>query len=209
MRPADTQFGRLVPAVGEAIGPLRRSLRRFARDVGAPIATQARVALGFSEACTFLFQGSAGDDARPGVLAVEASARDDALVVRVLSRSRTLHPMLERDGCRLTLPLVAQMADDVVIEHRRDTDGSAITMRFDLPGAVADAGGSSRGQHREPRGADPERHPHRRAVPDVTTELQRAAQSERPERLEGEVQDHVADHARTVRPASASDVKAP
>jgi anti-sigma regulatory factor (Ser/Thr protein kinase) len=209
MGPADTQFERLFPAVGEAIGPLRRSLRRFARDAGAPIGTQARVALGFSEACTFLLPPSAGDDARPGVLAVEASVRDDVLVVRVLSRTRTVHPMLERDGCWLALPLIAQMADDVVIEHRRNADGSAITMRFDLPGAVTGAGASSRGQHREPRGAEPERDPHRRAVPDVRTDLQRAAEPERAERLQREVQDHVGDHARTVRPARASDVRAP
>jgi hypothetical protein len=57
MRPAETRFERLFPAAGEAIGPLRRSLRRFARDAGAPVTTQARVALGFSEACTFLFPG--------------------------------------------------------------------------------------------------------------------------------------------------------
>ena len=202
MRPADTRFERLFPAAGEAIGPLRRSLRRFARDAGAPVTTQARVALGFSEACTFLFPAG-GDDGRPDVLAVEASARDDALLVRVLSRSRIVRPMLERDGCGLALPLIAQMADGVLVEHRQNAAGSAITMRFDLPRR------SSRGEHREPRGAEPERDPHRRAVPDVTTELQRAAQPERPERLQGEVQDDVAEHAGTVRPPRASDVRAP
>jgi hypothetical protein len=109
------------------------------------------------------------------------------------------------------------MADGVVIEHRQDAVGRAITMRFDLPGrsgadqarAVANAGRSSRGQHRQPGRADPERDPHRRAVPDVTTELEGAAKPERPERLQGEVQEDVAEHARTVRPSTAWDVRAP
>jgi anti-sigma regulatory factor (Ser/Thr protein kinase) len=106
MVPAENRFERLIPAVGEAVGPLRRSLRRFARDVGAPTGTQARVALGFSEACTLLFPSS-GDDGRPPVLAVEAIAMDRALVVRVLSRSRIVQSFLERDGYWLALPLIA------------------------------------------------------------------------------------------------------
>ena len=82
---------------------------------------------------------------------MEARARANTLVVRVLSRTTPVGPLLERDGYRLTLPLIAQMADDVVVERRRDAAGSAITMRFDLPEpgpvghAVADAGALDRG----------------------------------------------------------------
>ena len=90
------------------------------------------MALAFSEACTFLLPPPGDDDARPAVLAVEASVRADALLVRVLSRSRAVPPVLERDGYWLSLPLIAQLADDVMIGHRQDAAGSAITMRFAL-----------------------------------------------------------------------------
>jgi hypothetical protein len=79
---------------------------------------------------------------------VQASARNDAVVVRVLSRSRSLLPALDRDGYSLAVPLIAHVSDGLVIEHRQGGAGSAIAMRFELaarrgaPGARADACGA-------------------------------------------------------------------
>lgn len=131
MKYADAQFERMFPATEEALGTLRRSLRRFARDLGASAATQARIALGFSEAVAVLLPRAA-DDAEPAVLAVQASVEGEAVSVRVLSRSRTLHPAFERDGYALAVPLIAQVADGLIVQHRRGGRGCAIAMRFDL-----------------------------------------------------------------------------
>jgi anti-sigma regulatory factor (Ser/Thr protein kinase) len=120
----------MVPASAEAVGPLRRALRRFARDHGAASEVQARVALAFSESCGLLV-ASATDEAT-AVLIVHAHHADGTLVLHVMSRGAKLRPVLQPAGAALALPLLLHVCDDVVIEHRDGAAGSVITMHFDL-----------------------------------------------------------------------------
>ena len=120
----------MVPASAEAVGPLRRALRRFARDHGAASEVQARAALAFSEACGLLVAGAS--EAASAVLVVQAHVADGTLVLRVMSRGVTLRPLLQPAGAALALPLLSQVCDDVAIERRDGAPGSVITMRFHL-----------------------------------------------------------------------------
>jgi anti-sigma regulatory factor (Ser/Thr protein kinase) len=122
------QYKRMVLASAEAVGPLRRALRRFARDHGASSATQAHVAFAFSEACGVLLGVGPGDG--PGVLVVDAQAHDGELVVRVLNRIEADRPAPEPEVTGFGLPLMAHVCDSLAIEQRSDASGTAITMRF-------------------------------------------------------------------------------
>jgi anti-sigma regulatory factor (Ser/Thr protein kinase) len=118
----------MVLASAEAVGPLRRALRRFARDHGASSAAQAHLALAFTEACGLLLGARPGGE--PGVLVVDAQAHDGELVVRVLNRIEPDRPPLEPQVTGFGWPLMAHVCDSLAIEQRSDASGTAITMRF-------------------------------------------------------------------------------
>src|SRR4051794_41863456 len=98
MATLSSRFDRMVPAAPDAIGPLRRELRRFARTHGAPADVQAAVALAFSEACTSVVRPDADPLGDPGPLMVQARVRDDELVVRVAHSGRGARPVGHEGG---------------------------------------------------------------------------------------------------------------
>ena len=93
------RFDRMVPAAPDAVGSLRRELRRWARRQGASPATQASVALAFSEA-GFLrasrMHAASSRDAEDARAFVRYLARRRAIADEVEFRVAT--PRLVREG---------------------------------------------------------------------------------------------------------------
>jgi anti-sigma regulatory factor (Ser/Thr protein kinase) len=131
-------YERMVPADAECVGPLRRALRHFARANGASPELQARVALAFSEACRLLL-GDSGSNV--GVLIVQATLTERALVVRVADRGPGVRPPAVEADANFALPMIAQVCDQLTVEHRNEAPGMALTMTFvfsrsPLPGEI-------------------------------------------------------------------------
>ena len=122
----------MVPAEPDAIGPLRRQLRRWARRQGAPAAVQANVALAFSEACTAVIGPAPSDARRGGPLILEAWTAGDELRVRVSHRSRGTREPSAGMGYGFALALIAQVCDDFEVRRREDRPGTAFEMSFSL-----------------------------------------------------------------------------
>jgi anti-sigma regulatory factor (Ser/Thr protein kinase) len=131
-----TRFDRMVPAAPDAIGALRRELRRWARRQGASAATQANVALAFSEACTSMIGPEQPSDGEPGPLMLEAWVDDDELDVRVSHRSRGVpspSPPAEM-GYGFGLALITRICDRFEVRRRDEQPGTALLMVFRLEG---------------------------------------------------------------------------
>jgi Histidine kinase-like ATPase domain len=128
---AGARFDRMVPAAPDAIGALRRELRRWARRQGASPPVQANVALAFSEAATSII----GPDAprqgarATGPLVVQASVDGGELRVHVLHRSRGAAVGL---GYGFGLALLARICDRFEVRRRDDRPGTALLMVFSL-----------------------------------------------------------------------------
>jgi anti-sigma regulatory factor (Ser/Thr protein kinase) len=136
------RFDRMVPAAPDAIGALRRELRRWARRQGASPATQANVALAFSEACTSVVAPDTPSDGEPGPLMVEAWVEDDELDVRVSHRSRGAPSPPAEVGYGFGLALIARICDRFEVRRRGERPGTALLMVFRL--------GRATGPEREP-----------------------------------------------------------
>lgn len=128
----------MVPAEPDAVGPLRRQLRRWARHQGAPAAVQANVALAFSEACTAVI-GPNPADARDGPLILEAWTTGDELRVRVSHRSRGRPAPSAAVGYGFALALIARVCDHFEVDRRDDRPGIAFEMTFSLERSPAPA----------------------------------------------------------------------
>jgi anti-sigma regulatory factor (Ser/Thr protein kinase) len=76
----------MVPAAPDAVGALRRALRRWAREQGASPSLQANVALAFSEAATSMIGPDARRERSLDPLSVEAWIDGDDLHLHVLRR---------------------------------------------------------------------------------------------------------------------------
>jgi anti-sigma regulatory factor (Ser/Thr protein kinase) len=127
------RFDRMVPAAPDTIGALRRELRRWARRQGASAATQASVALAFSEACTTIIGPAAPRDGRPGPLMVQAWVEDSALGVRVSHRSRGApSPPGAEVGFGFGLALITRLCERFEVRRRDDRPGTAFLMVFML-----------------------------------------------------------------------------
>lgn len=129
----------MVPAEPDAIGPLRRQLRRWARRQGAPAAVQANVALAFSEACTAIIGPDPADAPGDGPLILEAWRAGDELRVRVSHRSRGTPSPPAEVGYGFALALIARVCDHFEVHRRKDRPGTAFEMRFSLEGSPAPA----------------------------------------------------------------------
>lgn len=128
----------MVPAEPDAIGPLRRELRRFARAHGASASVQAAVALAFSEACTSIVRPSAGRDGeQPGPLMLQSSVDGDELRVRVSHRSSGVPAPPGETGYGFGLALIARVCDRFEVRRREDRPGTALLMTFSLEQAPA------------------------------------------------------------------------
>jgi anti-sigma regulatory factor (Ser/Thr protein kinase) len=126
------RFDRMVPAAPEAIGPLRRKLRRLARASGATAEVQAAVALAFSEACTSVVRPDADPLGDPGPLVVRADVRDGDLVVRVAHARRGALPVRPEAGYGFGLAMIGSLCDRFEVRDRDGRPGKEIEMRFRL-----------------------------------------------------------------------------
>ena len=127
---AGARFDRMVPAVPDAVGALRRELRRWARRRGASPTVQANVALAFSEACTSIIGADGPRDPEQGPLIVQAWAAGDELRLRVSHRSRGVPtPGI---GYGFGLALITRVCDSFEVRRRDDRPGTALMMAFSL-----------------------------------------------------------------------------
>jgi anti-sigma regulatory factor (Ser/Thr protein kinase) len=130
------RFDRMVPAAPEAIGPLRREVRRFARAHGASADVQAAAALAFSEACTSLVRPDADPLGDPGPLVVQASVQDDQLLVRVAHAGRSA-PLAQGVGFGFGLALISHLTERFEVRDRVGRPGKDLDMTFRLERAPA------------------------------------------------------------------------
>jgi anti-sigma regulatory factor (Ser/Thr protein kinase) len=122
----------MVPAAPDAIGALRRELRRWARREGASPPVQANVALAFSEACTMIIGPEGRREEPPGPLMVQASVRDDELRLRVSHGARGVPSPPVGVGYGFGLALMARICDRFEVRRREDRPGTALLMAFTL-----------------------------------------------------------------------------
>jgi anti-sigma regulatory factor (Ser/Thr protein kinase) len=137
MATRSSRFDRMVPAAPDAIGPLRREIRRFARAQGAAADVQAAVALAFSEACTSVVHPDADPLGDPGPLIVRALAREDELVVRVAHARRGAPPVRADAGYGFGLALINQLCERFEVHDRHGRPGKELEMAFRLEPAPA------------------------------------------------------------------------
>src|SRR3954466_6002434 len=124
------RFDRMVPAAPDAVGALRRELRRWARRQGASPAVQSNIALAFSEACTSIIGADGPRDPAEGPLMVQASVTADELRVRVSHRSRGVPSGPDGVGYGFALALMARLCDRFEVRRRDDRPGTALLMAF-------------------------------------------------------------------------------
>jgi anti-sigma regulatory factor (Ser/Thr protein kinase) len=131
------RLDRMVPAAPDAIGPLRRELRRFARAHGASADVQASVALAFSEACASVVNPRADPLGDPGPLIVRARARGGELVVRVAHARRDAPPVRAEAGYGFGLALISSVCERFEVRDRPGRPRKEIEMCFTLRRAPA------------------------------------------------------------------------
>jgi anti-sigma regulatory factor (Ser/Thr protein kinase) len=127
-----SRFDRMVPAAPDAIGPLRRGLRRFARAHGASAEVQAAVALAFSEACTSIVRPDADPLGDPGPLIVQARVRDRVLLVRVAHSGRGTRSVAEDGGIGFAMAVISHVSETFEVRDREDRPGKDLEMTFSL-----------------------------------------------------------------------------
>jgi anti-sigma regulatory factor (Ser/Thr protein kinase) len=122
----------MVPVAPDAIGALRRELRRWSRRQGAAPPVQASVALAFSEACAMIIGPGGPGEEPPGPLMVQASVRGDELRLRVSHRSRGVPSPPVGVGYGFGLALMARICDRFEVRRRENRPGTALLMAFTL-----------------------------------------------------------------------------
>jgi len=127
------RFDRMVPAAPDVVGSLRRELRRWARRQGASPATQASVALAFSEAGTSISAAAshpAGREPRP--LMVQAWVEDDELGLRLSHPSQRVSRPQADIGHGFGLAIIARVCERFEVRRRDERPGTAWLMIFRL-----------------------------------------------------------------------------
>jgi anti-sigma regulatory factor (Ser/Thr protein kinase) len=122
----------MVPAAPDAIGALRRQLRRWARRQGASPRVQANVALAFSEAAASIIGAGGPRDPAEGPLMVQAWVDDDELHLRVSHRSRGVPSPSGGVSYGFGLALITRICDQFEVRRRDDRPGTALLMAFSL-----------------------------------------------------------------------------
>jgi anti-sigma regulatory factor (Ser/Thr protein kinase) len=132
MAATTARFDRMVPAVPDAIGALRRQLRRWAREQGASPPVQANVALAFSEACTSVVGREPEGDEERGPLMLQAWTEEDELFVCVSHRARGVPSPPTDVGYGFGLALIARLCERFEVRRRDGRPGTALLMAFRL-----------------------------------------------------------------------------
>jgi len=125
-------FDRMVPAAPDAVGSLRRELRRWARRQGASPATQASVALAFSEAATSIIGEAPAGGGQPRPMMLEAWIDGDELSVRVSHPSQRVSRPAADVGHGFGLAIIARVCDRFEVRRRAERPGTAWLMIFRL-----------------------------------------------------------------------------
>jgi len=126
------RFDRMVPAAPDAVGSLRRELRRWARRQGASPATQASVALAFSEAATSIIGEAPASGGQPRPMMLEAWIDGDELSVRVSHPSQRVSRPAADIGHGFGLAIIARVCDRFEVRRRAERPGTAWLMTFRL-----------------------------------------------------------------------------
>jgi anti-sigma regulatory factor (Ser/Thr protein kinase) len=126
------RFDRMVPAAPDAVGSLRRELRRWTRRQGASPATQASVALAFSEAATSIIGEAPRAEGQPRPLMLEAWIDGDELSVRVSHPSKRVSRPQADVGHGFALAIIARVCERFEVRRREERPGTAWLMIFRL-----------------------------------------------------------------------------
>jgi anti-sigma regulatory factor (Ser/Thr protein kinase) len=131
------RFDRMAPAAPDNVGALRRELRRWARRQGASPATQANIALAFSEACTSILGPDVPREGVDGPLMLQAWRDRDAgeIGVQVSHGSRGGKSPPVGVGYGFGLALIARICDRFEVRRRDERPGTSVLMTFSLESA--------------------------------------------------------------------------
>jgi serine/threonine-protein kinase RsbW/stage II sporulation protein AB (anti-sigma F factor) len=124
-------FRRALPAVPASVTELRHALTDFvaAAGIGEPVLTSVKLAV--SEAVTNAVVHAYVGAPRPGEVRVHACVRDDEVFVAVSDDGCGMVPRLDSPGLGVGLPLIAQRADTLDIEHGSG-GGTELRMTFQI-----------------------------------------------------------------------------
>ena len=152
-----------LPAAAASVPEARRAVVELTERLGASPATVADVALAVSEACTNVVMHAYREHERPGVLHVEASAREGVLEVVVSDEGGGLRAREDSPGLGMGMALMAAVASSLQLDH----DGAATRVHLtfelglgdadeELPGGVEPGGAERSGGGAERPGGDGE-----------------------------------------------------
>jgi serine/threonine-protein kinase RsbW/stage II sporulation protein AB (anti-sigma F factor) len=129
------RFERRAVAGPGSVAVLRSAVVAFAVTAGARDSACDAIALAVSEAVTNAVM-HAYEGIPRGEVAVEAWPDGDGhLLVQVSDEGIGMRPRTDSPGLGVGLTLITQMADDLRIVDRRDTEGVVVSMRFALDGS--------------------------------------------------------------------------
>ena len=121
------------PAAPEAVGEARRATRELAQGYGVDDVLITSILLCVSEAVTNAVVHAYRDHAEPGDIELEARKLDGYLCIYVRDSGLGMRPRPDSPGAGLGLPLITQLASEVVIRSGRgDGAGTELAMRFKL-----------------------------------------------------------------------------
>jgi serine/threonine-protein kinase RsbW len=119
------------PALPTTVAAARAAAVEFAAAVGAGPAALAAIKLAVSEAVTNAVMHAYRGLERPGPVALIAGRAPGGIRIEVVDRGIGMVPRADSPGSGLGLPLIAQMADALEIEHG-ERGGTCLRMRFAL-----------------------------------------------------------------------------
>jgi integral membrane sensor domain MASE1/anti-sigma regulatory factor (Ser/Thr protein kinase) len=131
LRLTDAPLRLTMAASPDALGPLRSTIRRWLRELGAEPDEEYAILVACSEACTNAIQHPFGARAGELVVDLDASGGEVSIAVR---DSGSWRPPSTRDGGR-GLPLIEALMDSVEVD--RGTTGTVVRMRRRLGSRVA------------------------------------------------------------------------
>jgi anti-sigma regulatory factor (Ser/Thr protein kinase) len=120
-----------VPAVPDSVTQVRQAVTEFARRAGASGALLEDMRLAVTEAVANVVVHAYIDEAKPGLVRVEATLGDAEIEVVVGDRGRGMMPRVDSPGLGLGLPLIAQCATSVDTRSTGD-GGTELRMSFRL-----------------------------------------------------------------------------
>ena len=121
------------PAAPEAVGEARRATRELAQGYGVDDVLITSILLCVSEAVTNAVVHAYRDHAEPGDIELEARKPDGYLCIYVRDSGLGMRPRTDSPGAGFGLPLITQLASEVVIRSGRgDGAGTELAMRFEL-----------------------------------------------------------------------------